>query len=319
MRSAGSGRSRPRRRRRIEEAIAALGYRPNAVAQRLAAGRSGAIAFVYPLDGEQPGGDEVRVLAAASAAVSEAGYALVLFAGGGAGALQPFLEGGMLDGAIVGRVGMRDERVSLLCDAGIPFVMAGRTADNAGLSFVDVDVESAVETCVERLAGAGHNCMAFLHGARTAARRRAGQLQAYERACARRRLRLHAPRCPVSGAGVRDVTTALLNQQPDLTALVVTGDAAAWGACQAALALGRRVPEDLSLVCLGKTGLGEMLAFDPTGMDLRAAEQAGQAAGMLLEMLREAQPGDRQMLLEPEWVDGETLAPAPDMPEMMPR
>ena len=60
----------PETRRRIDDAIAALGYRPNQLAQRLAAGRSGQSAFVYALEPDSASGDEVAVLAAASAAVS---------------------------------------------------------------------------------------------------------------------------------------------------------------------------------------------------------------------------------------------------------
>ncbi len=303
-------------RRRIDAAILALGYRPNPVAQRLAAGRSGAVGFIYPLVFESRPGhaatwqpDVTAVFAAAGADVAAAGFALMLFTQPGADAsgLTPFLEAGMLDGAVVGQVQMHDERVRGLRSAGVPFVMLGRTEDNSDLNFVDVDVDAAVEECVEHLAGLGHRRIAFLHedprGAASAAR----SLQAYERACARRRLRIQAATCPPSAA--RSTAEELLRHQPEISALIVAGDLAAWGAQAAARTLGRILPDDLSLVCLGKTWVSEALGFGATGVDLRGEEQARHAVQLLLGLLGDAPAGDTQVLLEPRWVAGDTTGP----------
>ena len=298
-------------RRRIDEAIAALGYRPNSLAQRLAAGRSGAIGFLYPLNPDGESGAETAVLSAASAVFSAAGFAFVLFAQPDplAAELGAFIQSGLLDGVIVAQVQMQDERVRALCDAGAPFVMMGRTADNSGLSFVDVDMDAVVETAFDHLFDAGHRRIAFVHeDARTSAGA-SRALQAYERACARRRMRLVAPSCPQSASEGHTATNWLLLQQPDITALVLGTDAAALGAYRAAVDLGRRVPQDLSIVCLGKTRLSRLAGVELTCADLRHAEQAQQAAAMLLEILGEAAPGDRQVLLEPGWASGETTAP----------
>lgn len=297
-------------RRRIEAAIAALGYRPNPVAQRLAAGRSDAIGFVHPLASQEFEGPVVEVLAAAGDVVSAAGFAFVLFtqARSDAGELQPFLESGLLDGVIVARLQMEDDRVRALREARLPFVMMGRTADNAGLSFVDVDIEAAVEGCVERLVELGHEHIAFLRSESRGSAAAGRALQAYERACARRRLRIHAPSCLPAIDDARAVGTSLLQQFPDITALLAAGDLAAWGAHQAARGLGRCIPRDLSLVCLGKSQISTLLAFDPAGMNLRPAERARQAAAVLLDLLRDTDHPEQQVLLEPCWSSGETLA-----------
>jgi DNA-binding LacI/PurR family transcriptional regulator len=298
-------------RRRIDEAIAALGYRPNPVAQRLAAGRSGAIGFVYPLTGQEPEGSLAGILAAVSGVVSPAGFALVLFAQPHTHAeeLQPCLESGLLDGVILAQMQMEDARVRALREAGLPFVMMGRTADNGGSSFVDVDVDAAVEECVGRLVELGHARIAFLHREARESAEASRALQAYERACARRRLRIHAPPCLHTPADARTVATSALNQWPDVTALIVSGDLAAWGAYQAAQDLARDIPDDLSLVCLGKTRASSMLPFEPAAVDLRPVRQAEQAVAMLLDLLGDTGNGERQVLLEPCWLSGETLAP----------
>jgi DNA-binding LacI/PurR family transcriptional regulator len=303
----------PETRRRIDEAIAALGYRPNPVAQRLAAGRSGAIGFVYPLDMHRAVAGGAALLAAASDAVSAAGFAFVLFSHERTDAeeLQPFLESGMLDGVILGDVQMRDQRVRALSDAGGLFVMMGRTADNSGLNFVDIDVDAAVEECVEHLAALGHKRVAFLHEETRVSAHASRALQAYERACARRRLKIQAMTCPPAAPDARAIAASLLGREPEVSALIVSGELAAWGACQAAGDAGRSVPGDLSLVCLGKTLVSDLLAFGATGMDLRLADQARQAVALLLDLLGNAPAADRQVLLDPRWVPGETTTPAP--------
>lgn len=297
-------------RRRIDTAIAALGYRPNPVAQRLAVGRSGAIGLVYPLRAEDVGGVGIGVLTAVSEAVAEAGFAFVLLSlvGANAATLRPLIESGSLDGVILGQVQMHDERVAILRQLGGPLVMLGRTADNSGLNFVDVDVDAAVEACVEHVIGLGHRRLALFYEGAQASAQASRCLQAYERACARRRLRIQALFCPPTPVGARTVAADVLRQHRDLTALIVSGDFPAFGAHQAGLEIGRRIPEDLSLVCLGRTRVSEMLGLRVTGVDLRPEQQARQAVAMLLQLLGASSDGDAQVLLEPGWVSGETTA-----------
>lgn len=302
----------PETRRRIEAAIAQLGYRPNPLAQRLAAGRTGAVGLAYEIVSNRPLGEETAVLATVARVLSTAGFALILLAqpGGEVDEIQRYLESGLLDGVLIGQVRGHDDRVSALCRSGAPFVLLGRTADNNGLSFVDVDIEGAVEMCVEHLAELGHRQVAFLHEDAWSSAAAGRALQAYERACARRRLRLLAPPCPPDPEAVRSSAATLLRQHAELTALIAPTEAAAWSVRQAAGEMGRSVPSDLSVVCLSKSTASALLTPRSTGMDLHQAEQAEQAVALLLELLDQPSPGERQLLLEPEWVSGETTAPA---------
>jgi LacI family transcriptional regulator len=186
--------------------------------------------------------------------------------------------------------------------------MLGRTADNGGLCFVDVDVEAGVETAVAQLVEGGHQRIAFLHEDARAYATASRALQAYERACARRRIRLATPACQPSAAGGFAAAQVLLGQEPDISALVVWSEAAALGALRAARDAGRQVPHDLSLVCIGAALLGDLFELEPACVGLRFGEQARQAAAMLLDILGGAAYGDRQVLLEPTWSPGRTIA-----------
>jgi DNA-binding LacI/PurR family transcriptional regulator len=304
----------PETRRRIEAAIAELGYRPNAVAQRLAAGRSGAIGLVFPATQESVSTFDMPFVAAATAASSRAGYALqIILAGdGGAERQAERLNDGLLDGALLLRAAPRDLRVAALRESDLPFVLIGRTADNAGLSFVDVDVDAAVDRCVELLAAAGHRRIAFLRDGRSGDAGAGRALGAYELACARRRLRLLTAPCDATVSGARAATRDVLREHPDVTGLVAWSEWAAWGAVQAAADAGRRVPADLSLVGMGHGVAAELLPFEPTVVDLRSGPLAEAAVELLLRQLDADGSHDEQTLLEPELMEGRTLAPPRD-------
>jgi DNA-binding LacI/PurR family transcriptional regulator len=69
------------------------------------------------------------------------------------------------------------------------------------------------------------------------------------------------------------------------------------------------VPADLSLVCLDQGVAPELLPFEPTRVGLRSAQMAGTAVELLLRRLDADGSGEEQVLLDPELIDGRTLAP----------
>jgi DNA-binding LacI/PurR family transcriptional regulator len=133
-------------------------------------------------------------------------------------------------------------------------------------------------------------------------------LGAYELACARRRLRLLTAPCDATVSGARAATRDVLREHPDLTGMVAWSEWAAWGAVQAALEAGRGVPGDLSVVVMRHGVAAELLPFEPTGVDLRSGELAEAAVGLLLRQLDADGGGEEQVLLEPELIEGSTLA-----------
>ena len=102
------------------------------------------------------------------------------------------------------------------------------------------------------------------------------------------------------------MAAALLAKHPETTALIVWNDIAALGAAHAAQALGRRVPEDLSLICFDLSTVANMMPFKPTVVDIRPREMAAEAARMLIAQLEERGPSTAQVLVAPKLMDGET-------------
>ena len=302
----------PDTRLRIEQAIADLGYHPNPIAQRLAAGRSRAIGFVFPLYAPQIAGYEMRFISAAANAVSQAGYAFVLLTQPDreGNTLDQFFYSGLLDGVILMQVRGHDPRVEALKEAGLPFVLIGRTADNTGLTYVDIDIVAAMTRCVTYLAELGHRQIACLHqddpefgfGERT--------LIGYRTACATHGLSAVMRPCGLSTESGQQAMETLLEEHPETTGVIVWNDLAAWGANQTAIAAARRVPGDLSIICFDQSNISSLVPFHPTVVDVRPEEMSRRAAEMLLAILAGTSDGEG-ILLEPGFTVGETSGAAP--------
>lgn len=300
-------------RQRIEQAIAELNFRPHPIAQRLATGRSQAIGFAYPLYAPQIAGYEMRFISAAANTVSQAGYAFILLAqpDRAGDALAPFFYSGLLDGVILMQVRQQDPRIAALESAGLPFVLIGQTANNTGLAYVDIDILAAMARCVAHLADLGHRHIACLHQDDPDFGYGARMLAGYRASCAAHGLAPVVRPCGLSIEGGQEAMHALLAEHPATTGVIVWNDLAAWGVSQAALATGRRIPADLSLICFDQSNIGNYLPFRPTVVDVHPEELARRAAEMLLAMLA-GQAAGQGVLLSAGFTVGETTGPAPD-------
>lgn len=299
-------------RLRIERAIADLGYHPSPIAQRLAAGRSRTIGFVYPLYAAQIEGFEMRFISAAANKVTQAGYAFVLLTqiDRTADTLVPFFYSGLLDGVILMHVQRPDPRIAALKDAELPFVLIGQSEDESGLASVDIDLYAAMSQSLAHLVALRHRHIACLHQDEPELGFNR-LLDAYRMHCAALNLVPLARPCDLSTESGRQVMRTLLAEHPQTTGVIVWNDLAAWGAIQAATDASRHVPSDLSIVCFDQSNISNLVPFRPTLVDVRPAEVSRCAATMLLAMLAGESQGEG-ILLSPGFTAGETTGAAPD-------
>lgn len=300
-------------RQRIEQAIAELGYRPDPVAQSLATRtRHRGIGFVFPLLAPQVAELEVRFIASAADVINSAGYAFLLMThlDDNIGHLEEFAASGLAQGFILMQVQMHDPRVAYLQQRGIPFVLIGRCEENAGLVYVDSDIELGMQRCVERLAGLGHRRIAFLHQDDHLTGFAVRVLGAFQRTCQEMGVATVCAPCALTLASGAEVMGVMLDADPQLTAAVIWNDRAAAGAGEAALARGRRIPQDLSLVCFNYSSLPHLLSLQPAVIDIRAETIAATAARMMLSMLEGVTPDPSQVLIEPLFAEGQSVAPS---------
>jgi DNA-binding LacI/PurR family transcriptional regulator len=301
-------------RERVLAAVEELDYRPHGAARALASGTSRTIALFLP----SPHWDLVPVqqtfAAGISQATSDGGYALLLStATADPETIAGVISSGRADGVILMETLAHDLRVEHLQAGGYPFALIGRTADTAGISFVDLDFGDAVRTALEHLAGLGHRCVALfnfppdlLEAGYTSALVARDEFAAAAEDLGVRGIQLPCPHTPHEAF---DVAAELLRAEPDCTAAITTG----WqftGLLGALRAADLHVPDDFSVVSVIASQYAEMFAPALTAIEWPAFEAGRRAAEMLIERLGDERAAPRQHLIAAELVVRETTAPA---------
>lgn len=277
-------------RQRVLASIDVLGYHPHAGARSLASRRANVIALVLPLRT----GMHLPVLMQLVTAVVTAARrfdhdVLLMTADEGPEGLRRIAASAMVDGVLVMDVEMTDARAPVLRGLSRPSVLIGFPADAGGLTCVDLDFQAAGARCVEHLAGLGHGRLALLGAPPVvyqrdtgfAHRTRAGFLEA----AGRLGLTASARACGESLLEVRATLAELLAEDPGLTGLVVHNEAAVAPVLTVLAELGRRVPDDVSVVAICPDQVA-MSAVPALSSVLIPAEEVGrQAVGLLMRKL----------------------------------
>jgi DNA-binding LacI/PurR family transcriptional regulator len=214
---------------------------------------------------------------------------LLMTADEGPAGLRRIAASAMVDGVLVMDVEMTDARAPVLRELARPSVLIGFPADAGGLTCVDLDFHAAGARCAEHLAGLGHRRIALLGAPPVvyerdtgfAHRTRAGFLEATEKLG----LTASARACGESLPEVREVLGELFAGEPGITGLVVHNEAAVTAVLTVLAELGRRVPDDVSVVAICPDQVA-MSAVPPLSSVLIPAEEVGrQAVGLLMRKL----------------------------------
>ncbi len=275
-------------RQRVQAVIEELGFTPHAQAQRLAAGRSRAIALLFP-DAQLSLMREEFILGAARAA-SDASYTFYLMASSVTRSqLASLCRSALTDGIILMEIHLRDWRVSYLKRLGFPFVMIGRCANNNGISFIDMDFENAIAQAVAHLADLGHRKVALLALSNEAYERGYGPAvrsrDSYARTCRRLGLPIIVAHSDDTRDQLVEATHKLLDRHPDLTAMISMHGDTTIGVYRALEQRGLRIPEDISVIAFITSRTAELFTPPLTAIDFPAYEFGYQAGRMLIERL----------------------------------
>jgi LacI family transcriptional regulator len=257
-------------RRRIEAVARELDYQPNLVARKLVSGRSGMVgagARGPPAPFEQ--GHFFHTVAGCSRAFSRAAWTSCCTSATATTCSRPtarLINRGNLDGFIVTAPDVRDPRIALLLERGVPFVVHGRDPEQAGYPFVDADNAGIARTAVDHLADLGHRRIALLNGPEPRAYS-SERLRGFRETVAARGLDAD-PRLVHDGdtseAYGRTATRELLSLDRRPTAIVCCNSLVAAGVYEALKAEGLDVPRDVSVVAHDDLlPQADTAAFDP--------------------------------------------------------
>jgi DNA-binding LacI/PurR family transcriptional regulator len=303
-------------RHQVLRVIADMGYVPHLQAQRLASGRTRAIALHYPLEDPALISSQIEMDfitgIALGAADQEYFFSLLTSELTQAGLLK-FCRGAHADGLVLMQVALDDWRVNVLRENDYPFVMIGRTAENEGLAYIDLDMEQAILDGYAHLVGLGHRHIAFLTFAREWRMRGIGPamrgLRGFHKAVEQFTIAPLYRECELEVERAYCATAQLLTQHPQLTAIVAVHNTLAVGAIRALNDAGRTIPEDCSImgVAIGKP---ELVIPPLTSLDFAIHDVGRQAAHMLIDQLKDGREESQQVLVRPTLRLRHTTAPA---------
>jgi len=202
-----------------------------------------------------------------------------------------------------------------LKDSLVPVVALWQGSTSAlGVPTIDVDNQAGVRAAVDHVAGLGHERIAFVSG------RPLGDIREREAAFIEMMTELfggvrdgylqHVSNTPAGGATAVEV---LLRLAEPPTAIVASTDTLAFGVLHAAHALGRRVPDDLSVVGFDDILLASHTVPALTTLRMPARAIVGEGLDIAIELSRNpGHPPERTVrVIPPELIVRQSTAPPP--------
>jgi DNA-binding LacI/PurR family transcriptional regulator len=297
-------------RKRVLKAVAQLNYRPNFAAGALAGGKSKTLALLSPSGEFGIALIALEYINGASAAARDRGYHLVIWPSQESelAEIQTFAESGMISGVILMEIKFKDERVSYLKKAKVPFAMIGRTEKPGKDSYVDRDFIGATQLGIDYLDSLGHKKIAFLTTERAIGvdtRFSSALLEA----AAKKKMTAKKIQVVNEASSGRDAFIELHKKYPDVTAVVSLNDIATLGFISGANEYGIKIPKDLSLIALDTPENHIEMSWPPlTTVNLPAFEMGASASNILIDQIEQKEDKQNQVLLAGELVVRGTTA-----------
>jgi DNA-binding LacI/PurR family transcriptional regulator len=278
-------------RRRVEEAVLALDYRPNAGARMLKGTRTNLLALSAPLHAGSHGPAHMAFVLAVINAARTFDYDVVLLTQDDAtSGLRRVASSALVDGIILLDVSQDDERIELVRTLNVPTALVGVPRVTDELICVDLDFERAAELSVQTLVAQGHTQIGLVgqdpliyeRGSNFPHRFRA----AFEAEA--QRLRIDAAFVPSreNTASVRAAVDELAAELPGMTGLILHCNEPVQSMVLEVLdQRGIRIPSDLSVI-------SACSSFDTVHLNppldvipLPASDTCGRAVALLMEQL----------------------------------
>ncbi len=243
-------------RARVTALAKALKYQPNLTARKLVTGKSGIVGLVLPQVPTTPEDTLfVQIVGGLSRHFSRRHMQFVLHIAAPEDDIidvyHRLINSGSIDGFVVLEPRRDDRRIAFLREKRVPFVVHGRHEANPDYPYFDIDNVGVARTLTRYLTQRGHRQIVFLNG--LAGRgyvedRRVGYEEALKEAGLSLDPVLHANSEMTEGYGLVSAVKYWGNDGPGPSAVICNNTRIAKGVMQGLRALGRRVPEDVSIV-----------------------------------------------------------------------
>ena len=299
-------------RRRVEQAIATLGYRPHAGARALASSRTNVIGLMAPL---RSGVDVSVVMQFVTGVVTRArdvDHDVLLLTQDDSGGLERVAAGSMVDAIVVMDVEADDPRLPVLRSLRQPSVLIGLPRDPAGLSCVDLDFEAAGRLGAGRLATDGHREVALIGSPPEVLDRHTSYadrvVRGFRQGCDDHGLRHVVVPCDPTPDGARSAVDTVLSAAPSTTGLVVHNERALPHVLAHLAEHGHDVPGDVAVVAICPTDVALAQRIPLTSIDIPGEHIGGVAVDMVTARLEGDRPAETR-LIAPELTARASTAP----------
>jgi LacI family transcriptional regulator len=294
-------------RQRVLNAIERLGYRPSAIARSLATRHTGTLGLVIP-DVANPFFAEVA-RGVEHVAYAE-GYNVFLCNTDEDPQREldilESLEEKRVDGIVLCSSRLENEHLRAITESHGTVVLVNRRLqdDGGATAAVLVDDVAGGRMATEHLLRRGHRKIGFLSGP-SGSRSGRGRVEGYRQALGKVGIPVNPgwirPCAPVAGAG-REAARTLLDEHPEITALLCYNDLVAVGALKACDARGCAVPEDLAVVGFDDIPLAELVTPALTTCRIPRHELGVHAVRLLLAEVEGGIDENKEIILHPSLV-----------------
>jgi LacI family transcriptional regulator len=215
-------------------------------------------------------------------------------------AFTDLVEAGRIDGLLIASALPAPPLLAALERHWVPHVFVNRAVPGAVANVV-LDVGRASELAVEFLVGLGHRRLAHVAGPAEieSAKRREDD---FVEAARREGIEPVVVRAAFSEADGDEAARRLLTDHPDVTALYVSSFGQSVGVLRAAAALGRHIPDDLSLLSFENVPLADYTMPPLTTLAMPMRQLGETSVDILLDQIAGAPPEIHQLPTEPRIV-----------------
>lgn len=242
-------------RARVKAAALRIGYVPNQSGRSLRSGRTGMVAAVIPSQTGDSGCDAglFTVLEGLRVALHERGLDLiVLFRGPDEDSLQHLqrvVQRRIVDAVVISQTTPADPRIMFLKANRVDYVTFGRSAGIENVSFVDFDVEAMAVDAAQRFVADGHRRLCVATGM-DLLNYQALTVAAFQAEVMRLGLSADSVRLvPMGNDGLTPEGRAVFSGVRAPTAVLATHEALAMALYREFAPSGRRIGDDLSVIC----------------------------------------------------------------------
>lgn len=302
-------------RARVLAAARAAGYEANPMARSLAVGRTNVFGIIYPLSPSDLGDPMfLQVVGGMSAALEASKRNLIIAPVSARNELpsyQHMVRGKRVDGLVVSRTLVHDERIAYLVSKNFPFVAHGRTTLAQPYAWFDFDNEAGIEIACRHLLAHGHERIGMISAPLAfnfASQRRTAFLR-----CLAAAGLASDPRHLIDNTHDRrsgyQAMQQLLATAPRPSAVIVDNHLSGVGAVRALLDAGVVIGTDISVIVWGSIE-DSLVGSNVTTIDQPGCDRAGaKMIDMLAALVEGAAPASLQELWQPVLLPGATVGP----------